>query len=228
MRLLVAILMLVLPSSLKRYAGRLVGWDIHPTAHIGPSLIRVRKLSVGPGAFIGRLNLITKLEELRLDEGAHIGAFNYVKGWYHDAPGFDHLPDRRSALILGKHAMITAQHFIDCVDRFELADHGHLGGFRSQVLTHTLDILRDRYVSAPVEIGHHAGVLSACTLLPGVTVPPRSVVSAGSVVTTKLKTELTFYRGNPAQAVRKLPANLAVFARGATTPEPTAMATELD
>jgi hypothetical protein len=39
---------------------------------------------------------------------------------------------------------------------------------------------------------------------------------------------LTFYRGNPAQAVRKLPANLAVFARGATTPEPTAMATELD
>jgi acetyltransferase-like isoleucine patch superfamily enzyme len=214
MRLLVAVLFLVLPSRLKRYVGRLVGWDIHPTAHIGPSWIRVRRLSMGPGAFIGRLNLITKLEELRMEEGAHIGAFNYVKGWWLTAPGFEHIPNRESALILHKHAMITAQHFIDCVDRLELADYATIAGFRSQILTHTLDIVKDVYVSSPVEIGHHSGVLSACTLLPGVTVPPRCLVSAGSVVTTKFKTELTFYRGNPAEPVRALPESLAIFHRG--------------
>jgi hypothetical protein len=40
------------------------------------------------------------------------------------------------------------------------------------------------------------------------------VVSAGSVVATKLTDELTFYRGNPAEPVRSLPASLGIFHRG--------------
>jgi acetyltransferase-like isoleucine patch superfamily enzyme len=53
--------------------------------------------------------------------------------------------------------------------------------------------------------------MSGCILLSGTRVPARSVVSAGSVVTTKLTKEQTFYRGNPAEAVRALPDNLAYF-----------------
>jgi len=34
------------------------------------------------------------------------------------------------------------------------------------------------------------------------------------VVNTKLTRELTFYRGNPAEAVRSLPEDLAFFHRG--------------
>jgi acetyltransferase-like isoleucine patch superfamily enzyme len=45
-------------------------------------------------------------------------------------------------------------------------------------------------------------------------VPARSIVSAGSVVTTKLTQELTFYRGNPAEAIRALPSTLAYLNRG--------------
>jgi len=82
MRFAWAILMILLPSSLKRHLGRwLYGWDIDPTAHIGRSIILVRHLSMGPGAIIGPRNLIRDLEELRLDEGASIATRNWISGW---------------------------------------------------------------------------------------------------------------------------------------------------
>jgi hypothetical protein len=51
-------------------------------------------------------------------------------------------------------------------------------------------------------------------LLSGTRVPARSIVSAGSVVNTPLTEELTFYSGNPAEAVRSLPDTLGFFHRG--------------
>jgi carbonic anhydrase/acetyltransferase-like protein (isoleucine patch superfamily) len=50
-------------------------------------------------------------------------------------------------------------------------------------------------------------------MLTGTHIPARSIVSAGSVVTTKLTAEQTFYRGNPAEAIRELPDNLRFFKR---------------
>jgi acetyltransferase-like isoleucine patch superfamily enzyme len=45
-------------------------------------------------------------------------------------------------------------------------------------------------------------------------IPARSVVAAGSVVSTRFTEESTFYRGNPAESVRQLPERLAFFHRG--------------
>ena len=118
--------------------------------------------------------------------------------------------------------MITVGHEIDCSDRVELGDYASFAGFRSQILTHSLDLVRDRFVTGPVEIGDRSAVMSGCLLLSGTRVPRRCIVSAGSVVTTKLSNELTFYRGNPAQAVRSLPANLRFFRRGEADAERTA------
>jgi acetyltransferase-like isoleucine patch superfamily enzyme len=56
--------------------------------------------------------------------------------------------------------------------------------------------------------------MSGCTLLSGTRVPERSIISAGSVITTKLTEGLTLYRGNPAEPVRSLPESLRVFHRG--------------
>jgi acetyltransferase-like isoleucine patch superfamily enzyme len=94
----------------------------------------------------------------------------------------------------------------------ELHAHAALAGFRSQILTHSLDLVRDQQVTGPVELGERCAVMSGCLLLSGTRVPARSIVSAGSVVTTKLTKEQTFYRGNPAEAVRELP-NLRYFRR---------------
>jgi serine acetyltransferase len=63
MRRALALLMIVLPSSLKRRLGRLIfGWEIHPTAYIGPSVILVPRIVMGPGARIGPLNVIRWIE----------------------------------------------------------------------------------------------------------------------------------------------------------------------
>ncbi len=61
-------------------------------------------------------------------------------------------------------------------------------------------------------IGGRSAVMTGCMLLCGTTVPARSIVSAGSVVTTELTTEQTLYRDNPAEAVRELP-DLRIYHR---------------
>jgi acetyltransferase-like isoleucine patch superfamily enzyme len=214
MRRLLSLLMVVLPSSLRRRIGRAAfGWDIHPTAYIGPSLLLVSKLTMGPGSSIGPLNVVRGVEELRLDEGAKIAERNWISGFRRGFGPFEHSPNRQPALILGRYAEITVGHKIDCSDRVELRDHAVVAGFQTTVLTHSLDLVRDRHVTRPVEIGEHSAVMTDCILLSGTQVPAYCIVSAGSVVNTKLTEEHTFYSGNPARAVRTLPPTMGFFRR---------------
>jgi carbonic anhydrase/acetyltransferase-like protein (isoleucine patch superfamily) len=226
MRLLPALLMVVLPSSLRRLvARRVLGWDIHPTAYIGRSVILVGHVSMGPRATIGQRNVIRALDELRLGEGASIATRNWIVGIPHLLDSeFPTSPNRTPALILGKGALISDAHEIDCADRVELADYASLAGFRSQILTHSLNLVKDRFEAKPVEIGEHSIVMSGSILQSGTRVPNRCIVSAGSVVTTRLTKELTMYRGNPAEAVRELPADLGYFQRGESGPDAVAEA----
>lgn len=211
-----AVLLLVLPASLRRHVARFaLGWDIHPTAYLGRSLILVRKVTMGPAASIGPWNVIRDLEELRMGEGSEIASRNWIAGFPLAMDVFPDSPDRDPSLILEAHARITVGHQIDCSDRVTLGVHAALAGFRSQILTHSLNLVTDRQVTAPVALGDRCAVMSGCMLLSGTRVPARSIVSAGSVITTKLAKEQTFYRGNPAEAVRELPANLRYFNRGA-------------
>jgi acetyltransferase-like isoleucine patch superfamily enzyme len=215
MRFAWAVVISILPWPLKRRLGRwLFGWEIHATAYIGRSVIMVHHLSMGPGAVIGPRNVIRGLEQLRLGEGASIASRNSIAGWPLSSNAFPHSPDRNPSLILGKHALITVGHEIDCSDRVELGDHAAIAGFGCQILTHSLNLVRDRQETGPVEIGARSAVMSGCIMLSGTRLAPRCIVSAGSVINTKLGKELTFYRGNPAEPVRELPAHLQFFRRG--------------
>jgi acetyltransferase-like isoleucine patch superfamily enzyme len=210
-----AALMILLPASLRRVvAVRVLGWEIDPTAYIGRSVILVDHVSMGPGATIGPRNVIRALDELRLEEGASIATRNWIVGIPRSVDLFQASPNRRPSLILRRGAMVTDAHEIDCADRVEIGEYSALAGFRSQILTHSLNIVRDRFEAGAVEIGAHTGVMSGCILQSGTRVPSRCIVSAGSVVTTKLTKELTFYRGNPAEPVRSLPETLSFFKRG--------------
>ncbi len=213
MRRLWAFLMLVLPAPLHAELGRRVfGWDIDPTAYIGRSLILVQHVSMGPETSIGSLNVIRNLEELRLAKGASIATRNFISAHPMAALAFK-TKNRRACLIMGEWSKITVGHEIDCSDTVEIGDHAGLIGYRCQILTHSLDLIRDEQVTGPVKIGPNSGVMSGCILLSGTRVPARCIISAGSVVATKLTKEQTFYRGNPAQPVRELP-DLPAFHRG--------------
>ncbi len=211
---IVALLMLFLPGNLRaEVARRVLGWDIDPTAHIGRSLIMVKHVTMGPESSIGQFNMIRGLDELRLGKGATIASRNYIQA--HPVAreilarqGQEHDP----SLILGEWAKITVGHEIDASDRVEIGDWSGLVGYRCQILTHSLDLVRDVQITAPVIIGERSAVMSGCILLSGTRVPARCIISAGSVVTTRLTKEQTFYRGNPAEAVRELP-DLRIFHR---------------
>ena len=214
MRLICAVLMMFLPTSLRReLAVRVLGWDIHPTAHLGRSFILVGHLSMGRSARIGPWNVIRYADEVRMGPGSIIATRNTIEAHPLSAQAYLHSPNRRAALILGAFAKITNNHEIDCSDLVELADYAALAGYNTQILTHSYDLIRDVPVTGPVHIGERSMVMSGCILMSGTRVPPRCIISAGSVVTTKLRTEQALYRGNPAEVVRKLPDNVGYFHR---------------
>jgi len=213
-RNVVVVLLVVLPQRLKHVlARRVLGWDLHPTSYIGRSLVRVNKVTMGPGASIGPFNVLRDLEELRMDEGAQIGSRNWIIGVPLESVIYPKNKNRQPSLLMGPYAMITTGHDIDCADRVELEDHAVIAGFRSAILTHSLNFVTDKFVTGPVVLHEYSVLLSGCTMMTSTNIPARSIVSAGSVVTTRLKAEQTMYRGNPAEAVRDLPDNLRFYER---------------
>jgi len=213
-RLLVATAIAVLPSRLHRLAGRLLlGWKVHPSAHLGHSIIAARKVTIGARATIGSGNRIKGIDELRMGEDAVISYFNWISAPPSGSGAFAHSPNRRPALIMGAGAAISGRHVVDCSDTVTFGEFASMGGYRSVIFTHSVDLIRSRQRCTPVTIGARAAILSNCVLLAGTSVAPRSIVSAGSVVNTPLTKEFTFYRGNPAVEIRSLPENLGYFVR---------------
>ena len=212
LRTALAALAVVLPGGLRRVVHtRLLGYELHPTATIGRSMVDVDQLVMGERARIGHLVLIRGCEEVRLGPGALIHMLVWInsvraeKGYFRDQP-------RRPALLMGAETLISALHFIDACDLVQLDDFSALAGVGSIVQTHAVDIDRMRQSSAPIRIGHHAMVASRAVLLPGAEVPDRSVVAAGAVVSRKLEGHHVF-AGVPAKAVRDLDPEAAFFVR---------------
>jgi acetyltransferase-like isoleucine patch superfamily enzyme len=214
MRQLLALVMVVLPQRLKRLvANRLLGWEIHPTARIGMSYVAARKVVMAEHSFIGPFNLIRDLDELRMERSANIASRNWIKGVPAASLFFGPKVVRDPSLVMREFSLIAVSHHIDCADRVELGRHSAIAGFNSVILTHSLDFASDRFRCAPVVLGDHCALLTAVTVAMGMTIPDRAIVSAGSVVANPITAEQTFYRGNPAEAVRELPASLRYFRR---------------
>ena len=124
---------------------------------------------MGPGASIGPLNVIKDLEELRLAEGASIATRNWIVGIPRsadpDSDPFPKSPKRRPSLVMGKHAMITVAHEIDCSDLVEIGDYSSLAGFRCTILTHSLNLVPGPVRDGPgrdrAARGGHVGVHAA-------------------------------------------------------------------
>jgi acetyltransferase-like isoleucine patch superfamily enzyme len=213
-RLLAAAAAVLLPGGARRWVhNRLLGADIHPTARIGRSLVDVDRLVMGPHAVIGSCSVIRGCEEVELAEEAVIGPLVWVNAVRRDKHYFADQPLRRPVLHLKRAALISCLHMVDCCDEVVIGEYSGLAGFGSQVMTHTVDIVRLKQVARPVVIGDHAMVSTSSVLLPGAVVPDNSVVSAGSVVKGPLVEEHTLYEGVPAVAKRSLSPQLAFFHR---------------
>ena len=214
-RLIIAVLSMVFPWSIRRWLlQRFLGYRIHQRASIGLSLVLCDALVMEEGSRIGHLNLIKGLRLVHLSPESHIGNLNWITGFpVGSSHHFAHETDRAPELVLGAHSAVTNRHLLDCTARVSIGAFATFAGFRSQILTHSIDLEHSRQSSAPVSIGEYCFVGTDCVLLGGSSLPPRSVLGAKSLLNRSHAQPQWLYGGVPAKPLKELPGDWAYFQR---------------
>jgi len=208
------IILFCFPWRLRRWAlSTLLRFELHPTSKIGFSIVRAQKVRLARGARIGHLNLITKLELLDLGEESIISNLNYIYGVKKGAGLFESVLFRESALVLGQHSAVTSRHLIDCTDRVTFGPFCTLAGYRSTVLTHSVNFRENTQECGPINVGEYSFIGTNCVLLRDADIPPRCLVAAGSVVTSKKLESDSVIGGVPARVIRDVPDDWRHFSR---------------
>lgn len=177
---------------------------VAPDANVGVCLIDATNIELGPNSSLGHFSIIRNLDSVVLERDARIGTFNWIFG----ARGTRHFatrPERVSELKLAEGASVTSRHIVDCTDAVRIGAFSTVAGFRSQILTHSIDVVSNSQVCAPVQIGGYSFIGTGATLLKGAYFPARSVLAAGSVYSAPAGEDGHLYSGQPAQLIRPLP-----------------------
>lgn len=213
-RPLILALVALLPWVIKKpVMARLFGYRFSTGARIGLALVDAREVDLGPNSSIGAFTIIRNLERLELGAEAKIGTFNWIFGAQNTGGSFAEEIGRYSALVLGVGAAITSRHLIDCIDRVDIGAFTTVAGYRSQFLTHAIDLRRNRQSCAPIQIGAHCFIGTGVIVLKGVTIPDRCAIGAGTVVGKSLPDEGFIYGGNPVQQRRAIDSHERYFSR---------------
>jgi acetyltransferase-like isoleucine patch superfamily enzyme len=217
-RLVVLAAIALLPSFLKRTCYRLFfGYKIGRRVRIGVSIIDAAECEIGDDSQIGHLNLVVSVQNLRLGDHVRIGHLNIIRGGdevtlgrYSELLRLNEInsipePDVVNAVeprfSLGPGSIITTGHKIDFTDRVEIGRRTIIGGRNSSIWTH------NRQRTRPIEIGDFAYVGSDIRMAPGASIPSRSIVGIGSVITGPLATEGHLFAGVPAKSIKPLEAD---------------------
>jgi len=214
-KLILQVALLILPWFLRRRALQSIfGFDLDPTARIGLSVIQAKRVVMAKGSRIGHLNFVKGIRELVFGESARIGNLNWITGFPKDnQDAFKSETARNPSFIIGAHSAVTHRHLIDCTNEVRIGSFTTFAGWRSQILTHGIDLKLSRQTSMPVVIGAYCFVGTGSILIKGCSLPNYSVLSAGSVLLTKETAEYALYSGIPAVKVRDLPADYGYFQR---------------
>ena len=208
-------LVVLAPWRVKRWVlCRFYGYSLHKKSSIGLAWVFPKKLIMAEGAVIGHLTVCKNLNRLELAEYSVLGRLNWVTGYpMAEAVHFFDQEAREPNLIIGPHSAITNRHIIDCTSEIRIGCFSTVGGFRSQILTHSINIDECRQRSESIIIGDYCFIGTATIILPGSEVPSYSVVAAGSVLCEKYNVEFGLYAGVPARLKRHMDPDSAYFKR---------------
>jgi acetyltransferase-like isoleucine patch superfamily enzyme len=215
--MLVSFIAAPLPWSLRRLLLQsLCGFKIHRTAFISRFALMVPfHLEVGPRGYIGPFTVCKGLSLLRLEESGFIGPFNWITAFPLGTKSkhFELNPERKPQLTIERHAAITNRHIIDCTDEVFIGAFSTFAGFRSQILTHSIELKESRQRCNPVRIGAHCFVGTCCVLLGGSVLPDRCVLGAHSMLGSRLETPGYVYGGVPAKPIKPIDPDDKYFLR---------------
>ncbi|MEY2502630.1 MAG: hypothetical protein QOI07_2964 [Verrucomicrobiota bacterium] len=215
MKTLLGFLSLLLPWDLRRaFLEKQFGYSIHPSSRIGFAWIFPKNLVMEEGSRIGHLTVCKNIDLLHLGAHAIVGQLNWITG-FPSGPSrhFAHQPDRQPELIVERHAGISSRHLIDCTARVRIGAFATIGGFRSQLLTHSIDFTAGRQTAEPIEIGEYSFTGTNSVVLGGSVLPHHSVLGAQSLLNKKWEEPYRLYAGVPAKPVKELSTDLEYFRR---------------
>lgn len=215
MKQLLMFLSFLLPWEMRRtLLEKQFGFSIHPTSRIGLAWILPRRLVMEEHSRIGHFTFCKNIDLLHLGAHAIIGQLNWITG-FPSGPGrhFAHQTDRRPELIVEAHAGISSRHLIDCTARVRIGAFATVGGFRSQLLTHSIDLAAGRQSAEPIEIGDYSFIGTNAVVLGGSTLPHHSVLGAQSLLNKKWEEPYRLYGGVPAKPLKELSPEMEYFRR---------------
>jgi serine acetyltransferase len=190
------------------------GYQIHATSRIGFSWICPARLIMEEGSRIDHLTVCKNIDLLHLKKHALIGRGNWITGFpLGSSRHFAEQKDRQPQLIVGEQAAITHRHLIDCTSSVRIGRFSTFAGFQSQIITHWIDIERNRQTSAPVSIGDYCFVGTNSVLLGGSSLPDFCVLGAKSLLNKTFTETYQLYGGVPARPIQKLSPDCAYFQR---------------
>jgi acetyltransferase-like isoleucine patch superfamily enzyme len=88
-----------------------------------------------------------------------------------------------------------------------------IGGFRSQLLTHSIDFAAGRQTAEPIDIGEYSFTGTNSVVLGGSSLPHHSILGAQSLLNKKWDQPYRLYAGVPATPLKELSADLEYFRR---------------
>jgi len=214
-RLLVLAVCAILPSFLKRPLYRLFfGYRIGKRVRIGLCIIDAGECHIDDDVQIGHFNVVTRVHKLVIKDHVRIGHLNIIRGGAEVSIGryceimrmneINSIPDPDvvnkidPVFLLGDGSIVTTGHKIDFTDRVEIGRRVILGGRNSSIWTH------NRQRTLPITIGSLVYMGSEIRMAPGSTIPARSIVGIGSVITAALTEEGTLIAGVPAKTIKAL------------------------
>lgn len=213
---IVKCLIVLMPWKLRRLIlNRFYHYNIHPKARIGFSYIYPKHLVMEEGATIGHLNVAVHLNMIKMGRNSIISRGNWITGFPTgtDSKHFSHNKERKSELIMGKESAITKEHHIDCTDIICIGDFVTIAGYRSQLLTHSIDLYEGRQDCKQITIGNYCFVSTGVKILGGSELPDYSVLGAGAVLNKKYTEKYKLYAGVPARPFKEMDHNAKYFKR---------------
>jgi acetyltransferase-like isoleucine patch superfamily enzyme len=86
-------------------------------------------------------------------------------------------------------------------------------GFRSQILTHSIDLKNSKQSCKPVSIGEYCFVGTGCVILGGSRLPSYSVLGANALLNSSPEDTYSLYAGVPAKKINSIPKSHNYFYR---------------
>jgi acetyltransferase-like isoleucine patch superfamily enzyme len=215
MKTFLGVVSFLLPWDLRRrFLEKQFGYSIHSSSRIGFAWIFPRRLVMEEGSRIGHMTLCKNIDLLHLGAHAVVGQLNWITGFPSGSSRhFAHLPDRRPELIVERHAGISSRHFIDCTARIRIGAFATVGGFRSQLLTHSIDFGAGRQTAEPIDIGEYSFTGTNSVVLGGSNLPHHSILGAQSLLNKNWQEPYRLYAGVPARPIKELAPDLEYFRR---------------